>query len=411
MPLPAGEDLWEHVLRDQHDRDITPRFRATIAWLRAHHVFPEAYIYSAAYAKQTARGRASFVDGRTNLTDPGDPDYLRGIPRFFLYTMLYKTPLPLFGLLVAAACSPLVTRGGRTMPEGRAMPEETTEPAANPTWRRVGRGLYASAPLWIFFVIYWGASLNSNLNIGHRHVMPTYPVLFVLCGANLLWLGRRSAIARAVPVLLIALFVGASVWIYPNYLAYFNRIAGGPKAGYRHLVDSSLDWGQDLPGLARYLERRKTTGGLEPVYLSYFGSGASRDLAPKHYGIAAESLPGRLAPDATGAYALQPGLFAISATNLQQIYTGLRWNAELEAEYQRLREVYERFAKSDDTVAARRAWATPQNRKALNRYFQLRFGRLSAYLRNREPDDWVNYSILIYDLDAQELDEALTSAL
>ena len=60
--------------------------------------------------------------------------------------------------------------------------------------------------------------------------------------------------------------------MYPHYLAYFNWIAGGPVNGYKHLVHSSLDWGQDLPGLKRWLnEHDLDSTGKTPVYLAYFG--------------------------------------------------------------------------------------------------------------------------------------------
>ena len=54
-----------------------------------------------------------------------------------------------------------------------------------------------------------------------------------------------------------------SVLLYhPYYLAYFNQLAGGPSGGYRVLVDSNLDWGQDLPGLVRYVIDRGNEAGL-----------------------------------------------------------------------------------------------------------------------------------------------------
>ena len=46
-----------------------------------------------------------------------------------------------------------------------------------------------------------------------------------------------------------------SIKVAPDFLAYFNELAGGPANGYRHLVDSSLDWGQDLPKLKEWLVR------------------------------------------------------------------------------------------------------------------------------------------------------------
>ena len=65
--------------------------------------------------------------------------------------------------------------------------------------------------------------------------------------------------------------------IHPHYLAYFNQIAGGPRGGARYLLDSNIDWGQDLKGLADYLKKEDMPG---PVYVGYFGHDA-----PKLYGI------------------------------------------------------------------------------------------------------------------------------
>jgi len=57
-------------------------------------------------------------------------------------------------------------------------------------------------PLFALFVVYWAISISSHLNIGERHLMPVYPVLFILCGALGRWftrpLGWRAiAAARA----------------------------------------------------------------------------------------------------------------------------------------------------------------------------------------------------------------------
>ena len=37
-------------------------------------------------------------------------------------------------------------------------------------------------PLAVLFTVYWATSLASHLNIGHRHILPTYPVLFIAAG-------------------------------------------------------------------------------------------------------------------------------------------------------------------------------------------------------------------------------------
>jgi len=58
--------------------------------------------------------------------------------------------------------------------------------------------------------------------------------------------------------------------IYPHYLAYFNELIGGPKNGRQYVVDSNLDWGQDLKRLAQFVEKNK----INKIYVDYFGGGS-----------------------------------------------------------------------------------------------------------------------------------------
>jgi hypothetical protein len=72
--------------------------------------------------------------------------------------------------------------------------------------------------------------------------------------------------------------------IHPDYLSYFNILAGGPRNGHKWLIDSNLDWGQDLPALREYM----TDQGIEKIHLGYFGRadpqiyGVNYDLAGPH---------------------------------------------------------------------------------------------------------------------------------
>ena len=54
--------------------------------------------------------------------------------------------------------------------------------------------------------------------------------------------------------------------IYPHYLAYFNELIGGPDNGQKYLIDSNLDWGQDLKGLKKWLDKN---GIAETIKLNY----------------------------------------------------------------------------------------------------------------------------------------------
>ena len=102
---------------------------------------------------------------------------------------------------------------------------------------------------------------------------------------------------------------------HPHYLAYFNETVGGSENGWKYLVDSNLDWGQDLKGLGEYL---RTIGNPE-IALIYFGT-----ASPRSYGIKYQpfGFTGLGDPDdwpVKNRVELQ-NIVAISATNLQGTY-------------------------------------------------------------------------------------------
>lgn len=127
----------------------------------------------------------------------------------------------------------------------------------------------------LIFVFVANALLNP-LNIGVRHALPAFPLLAI--GASP-WLAgpierllSRSRAAKdlagaAVSVALLGWFAWSSVSIAPRYLEYFNELAGGPENGHRWLIDSNLDWGQDLLRLRAYMKAHR----LRKVNLAYFG--------------------------------------------------------------------------------------------------------------------------------------------
>jgi 4-amino-4-deoxy-L-arabinose transferase-like glycosyltransferase len=161
------------------------------------------------------------------------------------------------------------------------------------------------AAIFSFFTV------NSQA-IGLRYILPVYPFLFVFAaGATKILLSKKSL--AVLYSILMAWYIGASLYIHPHYLAYFNELAGGPDNGYRYLVDSNLDWGQDLKGLGRYMREH----GIRKVSLSYFGSDT-----PERYGIAYDWLPSYvLRNPSPGVQTTIPhDWVAISATNLQGVY-------------------------------------------------------------------------------------------
>ena len=146
--------------------------------------------------------------------------------------------------------------------------------------------------------------LASHRNLGVRYVLP---VVIMAAIGSARWLGRMSESRRRLTVVAIVVAAqGASFWsITPQYLAYFNTLAGGPANGYRRLVDSNLDWGQDLPRLAAWLGDHHT----RRVRLAYFGT-----APPSAYGI--DALDYRADPDARES----PVWLALSVTHLQGVF-------------------------------------------------------------------------------------------
>jgi hypothetical protein len=222
---------------------------------------------------------------------------------------------------------------------------------------------------------------------------------------------RRVVATAAIIVALLGWHVVEALRIAPNFLAYFNAIAGGPSQGYRHLVDSSLDWGQDLPGLKEWLDREGLQRpGHVPVYLSYFGSSH-----PEYYRIDAFDLPGfpdrwtaRFPPPLTG------GVYAISATMLQAVYlleAPGAWTPEYEKRYQDALYNLRLYDSTRVDPAARAALRRQTGDefwiKMFHLFERLRFARLAAYLRTREPEANVGYSILIYRLTDEEVARAV----
>jgi len=363
--------------------------QTAIRFARDHRLLPEAYLYGLAYVLRFAAWRPAFLNGETRTT---------GWWQFFPTAFAIKTPLPLFGLLALAAVAFGSTR---------------IRPAAGLGGRAArSKLLYRLAPLLLLLVVYWMFALASHLNIGHRHLLPTYPALYVLAGAAGWWWRGTSRPAGVLAAALLAWFVAESWWIRPSYLAYFNELIGGPAQGYRHLVDSSLDWGQDLPGLKAWLAANVRPG--ERVFLSYFGSDD-----PTSAGIVATRLGDnffdlRARPALPGMTA---GIYCISATMFQRVYTQVRgpWSAAEEQAYRRLSGWGAQFAARPDPDGARDLDGAPLTRaQALDRLFrleQLRFGRLCHYLRDRTPDAEVGYSILIFRLSDEDLQRALAAPL
>lgn len=210
----------------------------------------------------------------------GAPAYFHGvmragmIPAYFPATLLLKMPLAVFALAGLA-----VGLGGVRGPRGAMT-------------------LAALAML--------ASVLASRIHIGIRHVLPVVP-LVILVAASVLDAGLPRRRLRSGLAILGLLWASTSTFrCAPHFLAHFNEISGGPAGGWRWLSDSSIDWGQDLPSMKRWMD----ANGVKEIPLYYFGP-----ADPAFYGInGSRPLPDHPTPVS--------GLVAISVSWLNGTTTG-----------------------------------------------------------------------------------------
>jgi len=217
---------------------------------------------------------------------------------YFPVAFLLKTPLPTLALLLWAISLSL------HRPSDAAVPH---------LWRRELAVILPPA-------IYFAFSFTSKLNLGYRYLLPVLPFLFVYvskianCELRIADRNTKHTMRNTALALLIGWYAFSTILIYPHFLAYFNELAGGPEGGWRYLVDSNIDWGQDAILLRQYLDER----GVDRVKLAWFG-----ESRPEYYGVDYEPLPAwppnreKVATRTFSPVAPAPGVYAISVTNLQ----------------------------------------------------------------------------------------------
>ncbi|MDA1177279.1 MAG: hypothetical protein O2931_00630, partial [Planctomycetota bacterium] len=155
---------------------------------------------------------------------------------FYLYALLVKEPI---GFLL------LLTLAGFLCLWRRQSP--TTEDLL----------LVIPAMSFLIFV-----SSHTGFSIHYRYIFPVIPPLIV-------WVSRLDR-AGLSPVdwivrVLVVWSMGSALYVFPHELSYFNEFAGGPSCGSRHLLGSSISWGQDLRYFRRWVEDK---AGEEPVFLA-----------------------------------------------------------------------------------------------------------------------------------------------
>ena len=179
-------------------------------------------------ARHGSTGHASYLLGERSMT---------GWWYYFPVVIAVKTPLVLLFLGLVGAVVSL-----------RQTPAD---------WRVATPVLLVAAVL--------ATGIITGINIGVRHILPLYAAWAVLAaiGTLALWRPGRALVARRVLVSAgLAWFTIDVVRETPHHLAYFNELSRRDPGSL--LVDSNLDWGQDMLRLSEELSER----GISDVSVS-----------------------------------------------------------------------------------------------------------------------------------------------
>jgi hypothetical protein len=220
---------WLHVLPPVADRV------GLTGWLlRTPLPAPELWHGLRFLAAHDAAGHDAYLLGKNSE---------HGFLAFYPVALAVKTPLPFLALLVLGA--PMLARRRPDL------------------WLAQAVGLTALGILLV--------SLRSHVNLGIRHVFVILPLVAVAiaraAGQELVdWHGRRRVAAAILVAALLCVQTGIAVAARSKELGYFNALAGADPA--KILLDSDLDWGQDLFELRREARARN----IDVLKVAYFGT-------------------------------------------------------------------------------------------------------------------------------------------
>ncbi len=272
---------------------------------------------------------------------------------YFPVSYLIKTPVPELFLVFLALISGIARYFRKT-------PFRIWSKFVN-----YARKNFVELSLILFVAFYSYLSIKGNLNLGIRHLFPIIPIILILIAKETVdWLGTAKTserrLAYAVTLTLLLFWYGlANLTIFPNYIAYFNELAGGPQNAYKYVSDSNVDWGQDLKRLTAYV---KSHPEIKKIAVDYFGGGD-----PKYYFCQRKY-------DAAG------NLIATSAGYDCKKSKFIEWHAQWGLPKTKYIAVSETFLMND-------LWWAPSRKD--DGY---------AWLRAQEPVAKIGYSIYVYKI-------------
>ncbi len=237
--------------------------------------------------------------------------YLRGEWRYpgwwywYIYALAVKVPLGTWALVLASLTLALW---------GHPANREPLSSVAQLGERGRGEGVIrGELALWLTAAaILAFVSTNTGYTNHLRYALPVLPFVIIATGKLAWFVRERHYVFAGFMSLMLLWSIVSTLSVRPHYLSYFNDLAGGPENGHLHLLDSNIDWGQDLTYLKEWLDEHPEA---RPLHLAYFNL-----IDPRIIGIEFELPPYGIEamlhePEKWADAGPQPGWFALSVNH------------------------------------------------------------------------------------------------
>jgi 4-amino-4-deoxy-L-arabinose transferase-like glycosyltransferase len=171
--------------------------------------------------------------GNPNVSDA---NYLLGEKRtgvgfwyYYLVIFVFKTPLTVLLLLTSAIIFLFVRKKKEGHPSTM---------------------LFLLGMIFYFLLV---LGLQNNVQIGIRHALMIYPLLYVLCGfiVNTSFWQKKGKLSGS---LILIYSLVTYYYFFPNLISYSNELIPTKKDAYKVMADSNLDFGQGWYTLEKYLK-------------------------------------------------------------------------------------------------------------------------------------------------------------
>lgn len=143
-------------------------------------------------------------------------------------------------------------------------------------WGKNRKSLWVLSLILVPWLVYWIFTLKGSLNIGIRHLIPTVPFVLLMIGFGLKqWVDLKKLWLNLIIGALILYMIVSTVTYFPGFIGYFNETVPRNER-YKYLIDSSLDWGQDLLRLKKYVDDNH----VADIKVDYFGGSEAKYYLP-----------------------------------------------------------------------------------------------------------------------------------